>query len=108
MGLTKSHKNDEGNGAFFISGATESCDCSAWSTDGLDGAYKYLVGGNAEEGARPLSAVSSERARDRTPMKFYLYTSKHFQTVRGIKQWGRLPKMVVESPVVETFSQTWS
>lgn len=26
--------------------------------------YKYLVGGNAEEGTRPLSAVSSERRRD--------------------------------------------
>lgn len=27
--------------------------------------YNYLVGGNAEEAVRPLSPVSSERARDK-------------------------------------------
>lgn len=69
--------------------------------------YKYLVGGNAE-GARLLSAVSSERARDKIKHPWNsTYTWENTSAVRGIKQWDRLLKTVVESPVVGTFSQTW-
>lgn len=68
--------------------------------------YKYLVGGNVKEGA---SSIQWEgKTQNKTPMKFYLNTRKHFYTVTGIKQWDRLPKMVVESPAGEIFSWTWS
>jgi len=69
--------------------------------------YKYLMRENEEEGARLFSVMP----RDKTwgnghklkHMKLRLKIRKHFFTVRVVKHLHRLPRVVVESPLIEIF-----
>ena len=58
--------------------------------------YKYLMGGNGEEGARLFLVVPVDRTRGnghkQKHMKFHLNTRKYFFTVRVVKHWNRLPE----------------
>ncbi|KAK4820065.1 hypothetical protein QYF61_019007 [Mycteria americana] len=79
----------------------------SWRREGLDdlNVYKYLMGGNEDEGAKLLSVVSTDRTRGKghklKHMKFLLNSRKRFFTVRMTEHQNRLPREVVESPSLE-------
>jgi len=61
--------------------------------------------GNEEE-TRHFSVVSTDRTRGNghkfiKTRKFNVNTTKHFFTIRVVKDWNRLPREVVQSPSVE-------
>jgi len=73
----------------------------------LMNAYKYLKGGCQEDGARPFSAVASDRTRANghklKHQRFHLHTRKNFFTLRVTEPWNRLPRGVVDSLSLEIF-----
>ena len=73
----------------------------------LISAYKYLNGGCQVDGARFLSAVSSNRTRGNgyklEHRKFHLYLRKIFFTLGVTEHRNELPREVVGSPSLEIF-----
>jgi len=62
---------------------------------------------NKEDGTWFFSVVLSDRTggngRELKDRKFHLNTWKDFFSMRLDKQWSRLPRVIVESPSLDTF-----
>ncbi|KFV87848.1 hypothetical protein N308_13436, partial [Struthio camelus australis] len=69
--------------------------------------HKYLKGERQEDEASLFSVVPSNRTRGNgqklNHRKFHLNLRKNFFTVRVTEHWKRLPREVVESPLLEMF-----
>ena len=76
--------------------------------------HKYLKEECTDRGGRLFSVVPSDRTggngHKRKHRRFLLNMRKHFVTVRVTEQWHRLPREVVESPLLEIFQsqRMWS
>ena len=72
--------------------------------------YKYLTGGNEDEGARLFSVMPSDKTRGNghklKHRRFPLNIRKHFCTVGVIEHWNRLPTEVAESPSLKILKKT--
>jgi len=82
-------------------------------------AFQYLKGSYRKEGDRLSSSVSGKRTRGNgfklKEGRFRLDIRTNSSTVRGVRHWNRLPRDVVDAPLLETFKArldqalaTWS
>jgi len=70
-------------------------------------AFRYLKGAYKQDGDRLFSKTCCNRTRgngfELKVCRFRLDMRKKFFTVRVVKHWHRLPRGVVDAPLLETF-----
>ena len=73
----------------------------------LIAAFQYLKGAYKQEGERLFTRVDSDRTRgngfELRQGRFRLDIRRNFFTQRLVTHWNRLPKLVVDAPLLEAF-----
>ena len=69
----------------------------------LIAAFQYMKGACKQEGEQLFTRMDSDRTRGR----FRLDIRRKFFTQRVVTHWNRLPKEVVDAPLLEAFQPGW-
>lgn len=107
-GPAQDHKDDAGSGASYESVREKSWACSVWRNDceGISLVNINTAKTSAKRLMPAFSVVPSDGVRSNgqeLKHKKFNLDMRNIFTLREAEHWNRLPREIVESPILETF-----